>query len=209
MPKAKKEDKKEKAGEKKAEKKPAKGKEKADAKKAAPRSGHIHIKVKEKKAKETPKEEKKPEKAEEKHAVEKRHREKKPGVPEWVELKPQEAVEAIVNLANAGKSGSEIGMLLRDQYGVPNIKTLVGKSVEGILADQKLLPEIPEDLMNLIKKSVNLRRHLGKNKKDFSAKRGLQLTVSKIRRLVKYYKTEGKLPLEWRYSEETAALLVK
>ncbi len=140
---------------------------------------------------------------------EKPPREKKPGVPSWVELKPQEAVEAIVNLANAGHSASEIGMLLRDQYGVPNVKALAGKSVSRILAGQKLLPEVPEDLMNLIRKSVNLRRHLERNKKDFSAKRGLQLAVAKIRRLVSYYKKEGRLPLDWRYSEETAALLVK
>lgn len=137
------------------------------------------------------------------------HRERKPGVPAWVELHPAEAVEAIVNLANAGHSSSEIGMLLRDQYGVPNIKALCGKSVEEILAEHKLLPEIPADLMNLIKRSVNLGKHLAKNKKDFTAKRGMQLSVAKIRNLVTYYKRKGRLPMDWHYSEETAALLVK
>jgi small subunit ribosomal protein S15 len=137
------------------------------------------------------------------------HRERKPGVPAWVELHPAEAVEAMINLANAGHSSSEIGMLLRDQYGVPNIKALCGKSIEEILAEHKLLPEIPADLMNLIKRSVNLRKHLAKNKKDFTAKRGLQLSVAKIRNLVTYYKRKGRLPMDWHYSEETAALLVK
>ncbi len=42
-----------------------------------------------------------------------------------------------------------------------------------------------------------------------SAKRGLMLTVSKIRALEKYYKKKGKLPMQWRYSAETAALLAK
>lgn len=137
------------------------------------------------------------------------HRERKPAIPAWVELKPAEAVEAMINLANAGHSSSEIGMLLRDQYGVPNIKALCGKSIEEILAEHKLLPEIPADLMNLIKRSVNLSKHLAKNKKDFTAKRGMQLSVAKIRNLVTYYKRKGRLPMTWHYSEETAALLVK
>ncbi|MCX6798516.1 MAG: 30S ribosomal protein S15 [Candidatus Diapherotrites archaeon] len=134
---------------------------------------------------------------------------KKKGVPSWVELKPQEIFEAIINLANAGHSGSEIGMLLRDQYGVPGVKQVTGKTIEDILKENNLQPTVPEDLMNLIRKSVALRKHLAKNKKDMSAKRGLQLTVSKIRALVRYYKKSGRLPPQWQYTEETAALLVK
>ncbi len=129
--------------------------------------------------------------------------------PSWVELKPKEVVEAVINLANAGHSQSGIGAMLRDQYGIPDVKAVVGKGVEEILEENKLLPEIPEDLMNLIRKSVALKTHMGKNKKDFTAKRGYQLAVSKIRRLVNYYKGKGRLPKSWRYSEETAALLVK
>ena len=129
--------------------------------------------------------------------------------PSWVELKPKEVIEAVINLANAGHSQSEIGAMLRDQYGVPDIRVVTGKTVSKILEENDLIGEIPEDLMNLIRKSVDLKKHLEKNRKDFTAKRGYQLTVSKIRRLVKYYKAEGKLPESWRYSEETAELLVK
>jgi len=154
-----------------------------------------------------PKEEGKPKTAKKKAVI---AREKPTGkAPSWVELKPNEVVEAVVNLANAGHSQSEIGSMLRDQYGVPDAKAVSGKTISKILAENKLLPEIPEDLMNLIRKSVMLKEHLGKNRKDFTAKRGHQLAVSKIRRLVKYYKAKGKLPEKWRYSEETAALLVK
>lgn len=129
--------------------------------------------------------------------------------PSWVELKPKEIVEAIINLANAGHSQSAIGSMLRDQYGVPDVKAAVGKRIEEILKENNIMSEVPEDLMNLIRKSVALKRHMDKNKKDFTAKRGYQLTVSKIRGLVNYYKKKGRLPSEWRYSEETAALLVK
>ncbi len=129
--------------------------------------------------------------------------------PSWVELKPKEIEEAVINLANAGHSQSEIGGMLRDQYGVPDIKAVTGKKIEQILEEHKLLPEIPEDLMNLIRKSVMLKTHMETNKKDYTAKRGYQLTVSKIRRLAKYNKGKKRLPKTWRYSEDTAALLVK
>ena len=45
-------------------------------------------------------------------------------------------------------------------------------------------------------------------KKDMTAKRGLILTESKIRRLIKYYHNTGRLPLDWKYTREGAKLLV-
>lgn len=129
--------------------------------------------------------------------------------PGWVELKPKEIEEAIANLANAGHPAAEIGTMLRDQYGVPDTKAITGKTITKILKDQGLAPKMPEDLMNLIRTSVKQKTHLGKNKKDFDAKRGYQLSVSKIRRLAKYYRKKGKLPEDWRYTEQAAELLAK
>ena len=123
--------------------------------------------------------------------------------------KSLEINEAIVHLANEGHSASEIGMILRDQYGIPKVGKVTGKKLGAILKENTLAPAIPEDLMSLIRKSVSLRSHMERNKKDMSAKRGLMLTVSKIRALEKYYKKKGKLPMQWRYSPETAALLAK
>lgn len=143
----------------------------------------------------------------------KRHREKpkkgKAAKKHFVELKPAEVVEAIVHLANEGHSQSEIGMILRDQYGIPKVSKVVGKKLQQVLQEQGLLGDVPEDLMHLIRKSVMLREHLERNRKDMTAKRGLMLTVSKIRALEKYYKRSGKLPMDWRYTPETAALLAK
>lgn len=130
-------------------------------------------------------------------------------VPKWVELKPQEIIELISSLANQGRAASEIGTILRDQYGVPSVKAIVGKRITQILQDKGVMPEIPEDLMNLIRTSVKLQKHLVQNRKDTSAKRGYQLAVSKIRRLAKYYIKERRLPSNWRYTPETAQLLVK
>ncbi len=130
-------------------------------------------------------------------------------VPAWVELKPKETAEAIMSLANQGRSASEIGMILRDQYGVPSTKALCGKRVSEIMKDQGIKQEIPEDMLNLIKRSASLRKHMFEHRKDTRAKRGYQLTVSKIRALASYYKKKGKMPMNWRYSPEIAELLVK
>ena len=128
---------------------------------------------------------------------------------EWVEYKPKEIEEVIINLANSGKNPSEIGMTLRDQYGIPQTKKIIGKKIEQFLAQNNFSPEVPQDLLNLIKKSVMIEKHSKENKKDMTAKRGFQLTVSKIRKLVKYYHKKGILPKDWKYTSERAALLIK
>ena len=128
---------------------------------------------------------------------------------EFVEYKPAEIDQLIVTLANQGQTASEIGMTLRDSYGIPSVKKLTGKRIEALLGEHQLLADVPRDLLNLIRRSVELRKHLETNRKDYTAKRGYQLTVSKIQRLVAYYKRAGKLAEDWRYTPETAALLVK
>jgi small subunit ribosomal protein S15 len=124
-------------------------------------------------------------------------------------LNAKETEETIVSLANAGHTASEIGLMLRDQQGIGDVKVLTKKTITELLEKHKLLGDVPEDLMSLVRKSVMIKKHMAQNKNDMSAKRGYQLTVSKIRRLSKYYTKSGKLPKGWRYSEETAALLVK
>ena len=124
-------------------------------------------------------------------------------------LSVKEAEEQIVSLANAGHTPSEIGLILRDEHGIKDYSEMSGKSIQSVLGEHKLLGEMPEDLLNLIKRSVVLSKHMEKNKKDYSAKRGYEISVSKIRRLTKYYGKKGKIPAGWRYTPEEAALLVK
>ncbi len=127
--------------------------------------------------------------------------------PEWSALRPREVEAKIIELAKAGKSTSEIGMILRDQYAVPDVKIATGKKISQILKENNLLPEIPEDLRNLMKRALKIRNHLEKHKKDFTNKRNLQLTESKIRRLTKYYHSIGRLPEGWKYTPEQARLM--
>mgnify|MGYP001570034125 FL=1 len=100
----------------------------------------------------------------------------KPQAPTWIRYKPKEIEMLIGKFAKEGKTSSEIGIILRDSYGIPSVKLLVGKRIQGILGDKKLLHDLPEDLVSLIKRSVQIRKHLEINKKDMAALRGLQFT---------------------------------
>jgi len=134
---------------------------------------------------------------------------KKTQKTEHKEQSREELEEQVVSLANAGHSSSKIGLILRDEYGVKNFEEATGKKIQGVLKENKLVGEMPEDLLNLIRRSVMLNNHMNKNKHDYSAKRGYELTVAKIRRLTKYYAKKRKIPQGWVYTPEHAALLVK
>jgi small subunit ribosomal protein S15 len=129
--------------------------------------------------------------------------------PEWVEYSTEEIEELILKLTKEGNSTSKIGIILRDQYGIPDVKLITGQKITKILEKHDQGLEYPEDLMNLIRRAVNIRDHLEENPKDLHTRRGLRIIESKIRRLVRYYTREGVLPEGWRYDPRSAALLVK
>ena len=120
-------------------------------------------------------------------------------VPSWVTYKGNEVESLVVKLAKQGSSSAAIGNILRDSYGIPDVKKITGKSITAILAGNKLSGEVPEDIQFLLKRAIVAKKHLDKNKKDMVTKRGLHLMESKIRRLAKYYKSEGRLPGNWKY----------
>lgn len=130
-------------------------------------------------------------------------------IPEWVDKGPEEIEELIVELAEEGTPQSKIGMILRDQYGIPNVQEVLDKSMVEILKSKDIEPEIPEDLMNLMEKAVRLRNHLEQNPNDTQTQRALDELESRIQKTSKYYRREEKLPKNWRYEPEEAALLIQ
>lgn len=100
---------------------------------------------------------------------------------------------------------SKIGIVLRDQYGIPLVKPIAGKSITEIIAENDLKPAVPKDLNNLLTKANKMTRHLSRNKSDATNKHSLELIVSKIRRLAKYYKNIHSLPENWEYKAEVVA----
>ncbi len=132
----------------------------------------------------------------------------KKAVPSWVRYKPKEVEMLIVKLVKDGNTASKIGILLRDVYGIPDSTLITKKKISQVLEEKKLLKDIPEDILALIRKSIMLRKHLGENKQDYTAKRGLQLTESKINRLVKHYKKTEKLAKDWKFDPTKARMYV-
>ncbi len=123
--------------------------------------------------------------------------------PVWCKYKPEEVEALVIKLAKEGHPPSKIGIILRDQHGIPLTKPITGKSVTKILKDAGLAPSLPEDLETLLKKASHLRVHLEKNKKDLHNKRALQIIEAKIHKLSRYYKREGTLPPDWKYEAKT------
>jgi small subunit ribosomal protein S15 len=122
--------------------------------------------------------------------------------PNWVIYQPDEVKALVINLAREGKSQSDIGNILRDVHGVPLVKPIVGMGIHEILEEAGLASEIPETLYNMMVRANRLRRHMDRNPKDYSNKRALQITESKIYRLTRYFKRKGELPRDWSYREE-------
>jgi len=128
--------------------------------------------------------------------------------PRWVQFTPEEVEALVVELARRGYPPSMIGVILRDQYGIPLAKVVIGQKVEEILERHGVKMVVPEDLYNLLRRAANLRKHIAVHPKDTHSQRGLIEIESKIHRLVKYYKKVGKLPPDWTYDPERAAVIV-
>ena len=119
--------------------------------------------------------------------------------PRWVDYDEEEVVDLVTKLSKDGKDPSQIGMALRDQYGIPSVKQVTDKKITEILEEEGLAPQLPEDLNNLVEKAENLQDHLETNQKDQDAERNLELTEAKIRRLAQYHRDEGNIPEDWKY----------
>ncbi len=127
----------------------------------------------------------------------------------WVRYKAKEIELLVGKIAKEGKTASQVGIILRDTYGVPSTKLLAKKSVSGIMKEKGVSPTVPEDLMAMIKKNILLRKHMESNRQDMTAVRGLELTESHIRRLIKYYKGSKRLPADWKYDPAKIKLLLE
>ena len=141
-----------------------------------------------------------------------KHGSKKPPiktVQSWVKAKPEEIEKLVIELAKERKTPASIGLMLRDQHGIPDVKAATGKNISKIMKENDLYPKIPDDMISLLKKAVLIREHLQRHRKDKHSRRGLENLEAKIRRLGKYYSREGILPANWRYDPNEAKLIVQ
>jgi small subunit ribosomal protein S15 len=127
--------------------------------------------------------------------------------PAWCRYTAEEVEALVIRLAKEGHPPSKIGIILRDQHGIPLTKPVTGKSVSQILKERELAPALPEDLENLMRKATRLHVHLDKNKADLHNKRAVQIIEAKIYKLARYYKRKGVLPPDWKYEAKAVAFI--
>jgi small subunit ribosomal protein S15 len=128
------------------------------------------------------------------------------GAPSWLSQNRDQVSALVVKLAKEGLSPSEIGLVFRDEYGIPLVKPFLGKGVTQILIENNIKSDMPEDLDKLVKKALGLQKHLKVHNGDHRNVRSLELIESKIHRLSNYYKRAGKLPNNWKYAAVIAQL---
>jgi len=104
--------------------------------------------------------------------------------PAWIKIKEPELKKIIAELAEKN-SPSKVGIILRDQYGIPTTK-IFGKKLGAYLKEIGI--ETKEDLENVEKKLNALQEHLKKNITDRNAKHKLQKSQSRVNILKRYYK---------------------
>jgi small subunit ribosomal protein S15 len=126
--------------------------------------------------------------------------------PTWVGLDAAAVKTTILKLAKEGLTPSRIGVALRDDYGVPLVKPVVGKSIGEILSDGKASPKLPQDLQDLIDRAQRIQKHLEVHGSDRKNVHSLELTEAKIYRLAKFYKQKGILPADFKYTAVVAQL---
>lgn len=129
--------------------------------------------------------------------------------PAWAGTKPQEVEKLVNKLHQEGLQSAQIGIRLRDQYGIPSVKLLTGKALTQILREGGAEMEIPEDLGNLMGKALRLTTHLAAHRRDIHNRRSLELVEAKIRRLGRYYKREGVLSADWEYRRRATELQMR
>lgn len=122
--------------------------------------------------------------------------------PRWVDYDEDEVIDLVVKLRKDGKDPSEIGMELRDQYGIPSVKQVTGMKLTEILEEEGLALDMPEGLANLVEKAESIQDHIEENQNDEEAIRQLELTEAKIRKVASYHRDEGNIPEDWKYERE-------
>ncbi len=98
---------------------------------------------------------------------------------DWTKIKPAEIEKIIVELARQGEPPEKIGLILRDQHGIPKAK-LLGTKIGKILNKNKL--DSNSEKKNIVQKIENLKKHSQKHKHDYTAMRKAVMYSARINR---------------------------
>ncbi len=99
--------------------------------------------------------------------------------PLWLKYTGEEVKSIILKLANKGLTSEKIGLILRDQYGIPKVK-LYNLKIRKVLQEKSKFEE--PTIKNLKTKLDKIIEHNKNNKKDKKAERALIITKAKLKK---------------------------
>lgn len=105
--------------------------------------------------------------------------------PIWLKYTEEEVKQIILKIAEKQPdlSSEKIGLVLRDNYGIPKTK-LYGIKISKILKEAGKYND--PNLKNLTNKVENIEKHISKNKQDKKAGRSLILSKAKLKKTKEY-----------------------
>ena len=106
--------------------------------------------------------------------------------PTWLKYTKDEVKAIILKLSNKGLTSEKIGLVLRDQYGIPSVR-LYGIKIKEVLGDNFQEPT----LINLEAKLQIIINHFKKNKQDKKTGRALIITKAKLKKRKDYQKKKN------------------
>jgi len=99
---------------------------------------------------------------------------------DWSKIKPAEIEKLIVELGRQGIPSEKIGLILRDQHGIPKAR-LFGLRVNKVLAKNNLAAD--SEMKNVAKKIERLKKHFAKNKHDYMTQRKAVMYASQLKKM--------------------------
>jgi len=105
--------------------------------------------------------------------------------PIWLKYTEEEVKQIITKIVEKQPeiSSEKIGLILRDNYGIPKAK-IYGIKISKIL--KELGKHQDPNLKNLTNKVENLEKHIQKNKQDKKAGRSLIISKAKLKKTKEY-----------------------
>ncbi len=105
--------------------------------------------------------------------------------PVWLKYTEDEVKEIIIKIAekDPALTAEKIGLVLRDNYGIPSVRIYSLKIGEVLREAGKYKSP---DLENLSKKTEKLEKHISKNKQDKRTGRSLIITRAKLKKVKDY-----------------------
>lgn len=97
-----------------------------------------------------------------------------------LKIKPAEVETIVIELARKNILPEKIGLILRDQHGIPKTKAITNKKISQILEENNF--PINAEQSHISKRADNLKKHIEKHSHDYTAKRRLTERLSNLKK---------------------------